>query len=70
MSAITNFYFTEKLIQYGRKTTKSKSNDVGLEYCIYLGFLDQRGQATDAGKNLMQLIDKSWLVQNEDYALT
>ena len=70
MSAMTNFYFTEKLIQYGRKKTQSKSNDLGLEYCIYLGFLDQNGRATDAGKNIMWLIDKSWLVQNEDYALT
>ena len=70
MSAMTDFYFTEKLIQYGRKKTQSKSNDLGLEYCIYLGFLDQSGRATDAGKNIMWLIDKSWLVQNEDYALT
>ena len=70
MSAMNNFYFTEKLIQYGRRKTRSKSNDLGLEYCIYLGFLDQNGRATDAGKNIMWLIDKSWLVQNEDYALT
>lgn len=70
MSAMTNFYYYEKLIQYGRKKTHSKSNELGLEYCIYLGFLDQRGLATDAGKNLMKFIDQSLIVQQEELALT
>ena len=67
MSAIANFYYTEKLIEYGRKKTRSDIDDVGLEYCINSGFLDQRGQATEAGKNLMRFIDQSLLVQTNNY---
>ena len=70
MSAMTNFYYYEKLIQYGRKKTHSKRNELGLEYCMYLGFLDQRGLATDAGKNLMKFIDQTLWVQEEGSALT
>ena len=70
MSAITNFYYFEKLIKYGRNKTKSKGNDIGLEYCIYLGLLDRQGIATDAGKNLIKFIDQSLLVQQEELALT
>ena len=67
MSAIANFYYTEKLIEYGRKKTHSDIDDVGLEYCINSGFLDQHGQATEAGKNLMRFIDQSLLVQTDNY---
>ena len=65
MSALTDFYFTEKLIEYGRKKTHSDIDDVAMEYCINSGFLDQCGQATEAGKNLMQFIHQSLLVPNE-----
>ena len=70
MSAITNFYYFERLVKYGRKKMESKGNDIGLEYCIYLGFLDPQGIATDAGKNLIMFIDQSPIVQQEEFALT
>ena len=59
MSALDDFSYTEKLIRYGRLKTHSNIDDVGLEYCISSGFIDQRGQATEAGKNLMQFMDFS-----------
>ena len=66
MSALANFYYTEKLIQYGRRKTQSYKDDVGLEYCIKSGFLDQRSQVTEAGKSLMRFINQSLLAQTEN----
>lgn len=68
MSATTDFYYTEQLVRYGQKKTHSDLYDVGMEYCINSGFLDQRGQATESGKNLMRFIDHSLLLQNEEWA--
>ena len=68
MSAITDFYFTEQLVLYGQKKTQSDIYDVGMEYSINAGFLDQRGQATEAGKHLMRFMDHSLLLQNEELA--
>ena len=65
MSALNDFSCTEKLIRYGRLKTHSDIDDVGLEYCISSGFLDHRGQATEAGKNLMQFMES-----DEDYRQT
>ena len=62
MSVMTNFYYSEKLIEYGIKKTCSDSSDIGMQYCIDSGFLDQRGQPTEAGKNFMQFMDKTLLV--------
>ena len=68
MSAITDFYYTEKLIEYGQKKTHSDLYDVGMEYCINSGFLDQRGQATEAGRNLMQFMDQTLVVKDKQIA--
>jgi hypothetical protein len=68
MSAITDFYFTEQLVLYGQRKTQSDIYDVGMGYCINSGFLDQRGQATEAGKNLMRFMDHSLLLQTEELA--
>ena len=47
-----------------------KGNDLWMDYCIYLWFLDPQGIATDAGKNLIMFIDQSPIVQQEEFALT
>ena len=61
MSAMTNFYYTEKLIEYGAKKTHTGRYDRGMQYCIDRGFLDQRCQPTEAGRKLMQFMDHTLL---------
>ena len=68
MSSITNFYYAEKLIQYGLQKTKSDDYDIAIKYCINSGFLDQRAQATEAGKNLIKFVDHSLLVEEKEVA--
>ena len=68
MSSFTNFYYAEKLILYGMQKTKSDDYDTAIKYCINSGFLDQRGQATEAGKNLIKFVHHLLLVEEKEVA--